>query len=294
MRFSLFLIIGIGLFFSSCQNEAKPDNARVDSSVADTTSVIVDDSNWGLVKRFRFENARPYGIANFKHYLAISDPSENRVVLFDTLDYSILVDLDIDEPGLIKVKKSTLVVPSLATDSVYYFKGYGIRNLSNFEPMVDPSGVDVERVDHWAFVDQGNNRVLFQNAPKGIQHIFGEQSSSEFKLKDPTNVLLLDTLICVVDTGNKRVQVYTESGNFYSSISNNNSWINPTGISNEEDTLYISDPAANRIDLFTVQGEYLETIFTHLSGPTDLNYYESKLFIANNEDSTITVLKEMD
>ena len=179
-------------------------------------------------------------------------------------------------------------------DSIYYFKGYGVHTLSNFAPMVDPSGVDVERVDHWAFVDRGNNRVLFQNAPKGIQHIFGEEGSSEFKLNNPTNVLLLDSLICVVDSGNKRVQVYTENGNFYSSISNSSSWINPTGISNEEDTLYISDPAANRIDLFTVQGEYLETIFTDLSGPTDLNYYESKLFIANNEDSTITVLKEID
>ena len=80
--------------------------------------------------------------------------------------------------------------------------------------MKNPSSVDVERVDHWAFVDKGNNRVLFQNGPKDIQIIFGQQNDSNYKFKDPTNVLMLDSLICIVDTGNKRVQVFTETGNF--------------------------------------------------------------------------------
>ena len=133
MRIFLLSIIVLSIHLTSCRNEASLNSSQTESSNENAIVDKYENSNWALVKRFKFEDdCRPYGIANFKNYLAISDSSNDRIVLFDTLDHSILVDLELEDPGFIKVKKSTLVVPSASKDSIYYFKGEGLIKLKKF------------------------------------------------------------------------------------------------------------------------------------------------------------------
>ncbi|NNE27358.1 MAG: hypothetical protein HKN09_10990 [Saprospiraceae bacterium] len=288
----VLLLVTIILIHAACNNTGS--NSEEKNLDHEATAMPPTNSNWQLVKRFTFEDCTPYGISNFDRNIVVSDTRGNRIVFFDTLDHSIFLDLERARPGFIKIRRSTLLTPSMKMDSIYAFKGKGFMALENFAPMNHPTGVDGYRIDHWAFVDNGNNRVLFQNALKGIQHIFGKAKGSDFRLSDPQNVLIIDDLIYVVDSGNRRIQIFGEDGQFHGSINNGDNWIYPTGISNEVDTLYVSDAEANRIDLFTIQGKYLESITTGIDGPTDLNYYQGKLFVANNNDKTISIFKEVD
>lgn len=236
------------------------------------------------------ENLTPFGIANYKRGVFISDTTQDRVIMIDTFAFSFYDDVSITDPGYINTSINRCYIPSLTLDSVYVYKG-GISHIFvGEEPFDTPTAAVGYRVDSYIIVDQMNNRVVRRVADD--YNYIGQDVPDEYKLNMPSNMQIYGDSVIIVDSGNKRMAIYDNQGHFFSSFGENENYKWPTGITMDETRYFVSDPELNIINSYTLDGEFIETLPQFYDEPNDINFFEGRLYVANRKGTNVTILKE--
>ena len=87
--------------------------------------------------------------------------------------------------------------------------------------------------------------------------------------------------IYVSDTGNKRIQVIDLEGNFEKSIGESIVQL-PTGMTTDQDVLFVLDRSLHKIFLFSIQGNLLYALESELNDPRDLYFIEGELYVSDS------------
>ena len=104
------------------------------------------ESDWVLIKEISIDDFSPVGITNFRQYVCVSDSSRDKVYFVDTTDYSLFLDIDVEQPMYINVKKSRLLIPSFDKDTVFVFRGNELYPIETFGVLDGSIVVDAEAI----------------------------------------------------------------------------------------------------------------------------------------------------
>ena len=117
--------------------------------------------------------------------------------------------------------------------------------------------------------DKANDKVQRTNTSGVLDSEFGTSGSGASELRAPTSVSIDSTsLIYVVDSGNNRIQVFSESGGTYTHVTSigsagtgNGQFLTPLDISiDSSDYLYIADNANGRVQILDSTYTYVDEI----------------------------------
>ncbi len=214
-----------------------------------------NSENWSLYRTIAVENFTPTGITNHDRLLLVSDSSRDEILIFDTLDGSIQQKVSVSTPVYIESKKSRLLIPSFYKDTIYVFRGGPLYKLLSFSELSGPTSADAIDINNYAIVDHQNDRVLYSKDDFKII-IDGQEDNQS--LEKPSNVMLLNDKIYVLDSGNKEVKVFYNSGEFDFSFGENQKFKWPIGMCSDENFIYISDSHKNIICVYNHEGEFIE------------------------------------
>ncbi len=209
-------------------------------------------------------------------------------MIFDTLDGSIQQKVSVSTPVYIESKKSRLLIPSFYKDTIYVFRGGPLYKLLSFSELSGPTSADAIDINNYAIVDHQNDRVLYSKDDFKII-IDGQEDNQS--LEKPSNVMLLNDKIYVLDSGNKEVKVFYNSGEFDFSFGENQKFKWPIGMCSDENFIYISDSHKNIICVYNHEGEFIEKIKNSIHNPSDISTIDGKLFVANKKGNHISILK---
>ena len=138
-----------------------------------------------------------------------------------------------------------------------YVRAYGT------EDQFKPADVAIEG-DRLFVTDLAHNQIHVLDKRSGqILYKFGKTGSGEGELYQPTNlVLTADGHLYVADTGNFRIQKFTQEGRFVRGIGSIGSelgqFARPKGLAiDREGRIYVSDAAFENIQIFDADGKLL-------------------------------------
>ncbi|MBT8189050.1 MAG: hypothetical protein KJO29_01375 [Bacteroidia bacterium] len=246
---------------------------------------------WHVIKKIQLDkNLVPTGISNFNQYVALSDSSSDRIIMIDTLDGSFFQEILVEKPVYINIRKSRLIIPSFSSDTVFLYRGEDLYPLRYNVQLDRPVAADAYSMDYHVLVSQIDHQVILTKSKNDYLRI-GEKGNSQGQFNTPSNVTMIDSIIYVVDSGNKRIQKYDKKGNFVTSFGESEEFIWPSGIAYSDDQIFVSDAKKNEIYIYSLDGNILQTIRNGINGPTDINYFDDKLFVANLKGPQITILK---
>jgi sugar lactone lactonase YvrE len=149
--------------------------------------------------------------------------------------------------------------------------------LLNFDELdqrrrVSPYGLDVDASGRTAITDIENHQVIVLDTYLDVDVAFGNFGSYEGQLSAPQGVSFTPRgEVLVADTGNARLQVFSDTGAFRRVIP-------PTGAPNpmrrprravaaEDGRVFVADPAAGFVFEFTPGGETVRRIVPSAPGP---------------------------
>ena len=269
----VFVILLLIICLQSCANET-------------------DNSSWSIYTYYDLpKNFTPVGIANFRNYLIVSDSSKNRVVMIDWVRNKIEYDLEVKKPVYVNVRNSRMLIPSFTDDSIYVFRGSYLYSMHSFDPLNQPTGIEAFAKENYFMVDQGNHRVLYKYGHE-FDLVVGGKGKAEGQFNYPSNILFWGIHFYVVDSGNKRVQVFSELGDFLFSFGEKEELIWPTGITHNDDNIFISDMPSRRILVYDKKGNLVETIRKEKFQPSDISFFEKRLYIADQRKNRVMVLHQ--
>jgi len=246
------------------------------------------DSEWQLKRKIEIENFSPVGISAFLQFVGISDSSRNLIYLIDTTDLSIFREIKVENPVYMNIRKRKMLIPSYSMDTVYIYRGEEkLIYLESFGILDGPVAADAESIWYYAHVSHNDHLVHYKEG--GYEHILGGKGSDSGQLLNPSNVMIIDSSVYVVDSGNKRIQVYDKNGEFDFSFGEELGLNWPTGIAASETNVFISDAPLNEIFVFDKQGKYQYSINHGIDGPSDLEYHLGTLYVANLQGPQISV-----
>lgn len=227
-----------------------------------------ESARWSIIDKTNIEDFTPTGISVFREYVVVSDSATDRILFLDSIDNSVFLDLDIKSPMYINIRKSRLIIPSFLQDTVFIFRGERLFPLESFGILDGPTGAEAESVWHYAQVSRNDHRVHYRN--HDLEHLLGGKGTEPGKLMYPSNIMFIDSMIWVVDSGNGRIQTFDTLGQFNYTFGEELLLKWPTGITAGDSTVFISDPKLNEIFAFDFKGKYLYSITEGLNQPTDL------------------------
>lgn len=220
------VIVGGGIYFYSGRyNSANKIGAPAKNNYPRLVYEINKGSQWGQLNG-------PMQVLAYKGRLFISDTGNSRVLVFN-LKGKFLFEL---EQQVIKEKRKLHFPYGLAAD--------GKGNIYVADP-------EVGKV------------LIFNYLGKYISDFHQEQKY----LVKPAGIFIKSNRIYVSDIGLHKVLVFDNSGKLQFSIgsgkigSSNNDLYYPNGVTvNADGQIYISDSMNNRVQIFSKEGKYLETI----------------------------------
>lgn len=282
-KYSILLCYIATILFYSCQNNTA-------LTVTVDTKKGLEYNNWIIDKSYHIDGIDGTGICALNEFIFLSDTSQNIVISYDTLQNSLDTIAHELKVCYMNQKKSKVIMPVYDRDSVFVYRGD--PNYYKFSLPItlnNPTSFDGLSIHDFALVDQSNDRFIINNKKEYIT--IGEKGDEDGQFDTPTSVCLHSNKYYVIDSGNKRIQIFDKLGNFISSFGENDDLLSPTGITSDRINLYISDTDKNQILIYNGNGELQDSIEQLVYYPSDVYSYKDKLYVSNKKEQTITVLK---
>jgi tripartite motif-containing protein 71 len=149
--------------------------------------------------------------------------------------------------------------------------------LLNFDELdqrrrVSPHGLDVDASGRTAITDIENHQVIVLDTYLEVDVAFGNFGSYEGQLSAPQGIAFTPRgELLVADTGNARLQIFSDTGAFRRSIPSpggNNPLRRPRrAVAAEDGRVFVADPAAGRVFEFAPDGSLVRGIVPSRPGP---------------------------
>jgi sugar lactone lactonase YvrE len=149
--------------------------------------------------------------------------------------------------------------------------------LLNFDELdqrrrVSPFGLDVDASGRTAITDVENHQVIVLDTYLDVDVAFGNFGSFEGQLATPQGIAFTPRgELLVADTGNARLQVFSDAGVFRRVIptpGGTNPLRRPRrGVASEDGRVFVADPAAGRVFEFSPDGVLVRGIVPSAPGP---------------------------
>ncbi len=126
-----------------------------------------------------------------------------------------------------------------------------------------PSAFDVDLEGRFVITDSREHQVLVLDSFLAINETIGGPGKHQGRFDDPQGVVFLnDGSVVVSDRANRRLQRFARNGAFDMSVGSydevNNPLLTPQGIDCDEyDNLFVADPAAGAVHVFSAELNYL-------------------------------------
>ena len=179
--------------------------------------------------------------------------------------------------------------------------------LLSFEELVErrrvsPYGLDVDASGRTAITDVENHQVIVLDTYLEVDVAFGNFGSFDGQLDTPQGVSFTPRgELLVADTGNARLQVFSDTGAFRRAIPSFGA-ASPMrrprrAVAAEDGRVFVADPAAGRVFEFSPEGGFVRAILTDITGPfkpTDLALgRDGILFVTDSSSQTLYAIKVM-
>jgi DNA-binding beta-propeller fold protein YncE len=179
--------------------------------------------------------------------------------------------------------------------------------LLNFEDLaarrrVSPCAIDVNESGRVAISDVENHQIIVLDTYLNVDVAFGNYGSFDGQLDSPQGVSFTPGgELLVADTGNARLQVFSDAGAFRRVIP-------PAGADNplrrprraaalEDGRVFVADPMARRVFEFAPDGRFARALVpaaTAAFEPTDVAPgRDGTLYVTDSESQTLYVIKVM-
>ena len=213
---------------------------------------------------------RPYGIAEARGILYVTDPGSRVIHIFDMknkADSTIRSarDEDFVSPiGIAVDKQGDIFVTDSILRKVFVFDGKGrfLREIGHPNMFVRPSGIAVS--DNKVYVvDTHAHRVMVFDREGHHLFNFGQDGVLKGQFHYPTHIWIdRSNRLYITDSLNFRVQIFDESGKFISSFGKHGDgsgdFASPKGIAADSDGhVYVADAEFDNIQIFDTTGRLL-------------------------------------
>jgi len=288
------VLLLLSFIYLGCKNDT--DVAQVDKKTFQQPSFeksFTSDGKWQLDLIFEKPNFTSIGISRWKEYSIISDSASDIIYTIDTRARTLFDSTLVESPVYINQTQNRCLIPSYNNDSIYIFRGRANNQLEVFEELDGPTAVFAFRIDHYAILDQKNNRLLYKNGP--TEKIVGSKGHGKGELDMPTNFELVEgTKAYVLDAGNKRVQVFNlKTGEALFDFGQEQNFQHISGITSDVNRIFVSDAEKGVIYIYDKEGNYLDQITELINNPSDIEMNAGYLYIANQNGPEIIILKEV-
>lgn len=179
--------------------------------------------------------------------------------------------------------------------------------LLNFESLndrrrVSPHGLDVDASGRTAITDVENHQVIVLDSYMKVEVAFGNFGTYAGQLNTPEGVAFTPRgELLVADTGNARLEIFTDTGAFRRIIPPNGT-PNPLrrprrGVMAEDGRVFVADPTAGRIFEFSSGGGLTRAIIPEMMGPfkpTDVALSrDGILYVTDSASQSLYAIKVM-
>ena len=231
----------------------------------------------------------PWGVAISKNgHIAVSEYVGHRISIFNASGNKIMSfgkqGLDpgeLDEPqGVTFDGDGNILVADTGNHRIQKFSPQGKhlttrgKKGTNALEFSSPSGVGVHPLNNRIYITESYDNHRVQVLDSQFNHItmFSSEGLDSEKFKQPRGIAFDMTGHCyIADSGNGRVQVFTEDGQYLRQFGKKGEGKGEIGscssIAIDSDIVYIADEANHRISLFTCDGNFLTSFGTRGSGP---------------------------
>lgn len=194
----------------------------------------------------------------------------------------------------------TLVYTCSRTSALYTLAPGSDRPLQLAVPgLGQPAGIFITDDSTIYIADAKKHQVLYlKPGQRGALH-FGSFGHDGPHLCKPSDVCVADGMIAVADTGNSRVQLYSESGELIRSVgqwgSEEDSLVRPVGVAIHNGELFVCDEAMHRISVFDLDGTFKRTFASlgeqdgQLLRPTRIAFHNDQLFVTDSRNHRVQV-----
>ena len=170
-------------------------------------------------------------------------------------------------------------MPDLNDDSIYVYRGVPqLFNLKVAMSMERPICFSGKRIDDYVVLDQAKNAIVLNR--QGNFSTVENKSTTQGQLKNPSMIIYTEGRIYVSDTGNKRINIYDELGNYEFSFGQK-ILERPTSISFNGDRLFVCDTVKKEILIFNRKGEYQYSFNSRLENPTAVFSEENTVIVSD-------------
>ncbi len=152
-------------------------------------------------------------------------------------------------------------------------------------------------------VDKRANRIYLHNEDESYDSTYINYGRFSGEINGPSDIFVgPDGLLYLADTGNDRIQVLYSNFSFVRNIGKGRGGVQlnkPEGVFVSEKFVFVADTGNNRIVVFDILGNPLETLEPledeeeeedrSFDYPKDVFYFEDKVYIADTENSRIEV-----
>lgn len=264
-----FFVVLLIAFCISCKSDPGTKE-NVPSSTAEivkadnspeirTQGEVVHKDSWRLRGEQKIEGLKPYGVVRFKTWYLISDLEKRMVYKMDTaqtlLKDTIAKDVEVKS---LNYRVGRLLMPIYDKDSVFVFRGGAELFKFNFPfELNEPTTFDGYTISHFGVCDSGNDRVVLSK-DGNIKYLGSKDDQTVFN--NPTGIRFFGNKLYVLDSGNKRIVVYSGVGEYIGSFGNEAGMLEPLSIYDDENHLYVLDGGTKSIFVFSENGKVLYTI----------------------------------
>ena len=150
-----------------------------------------------------------------------------------------------------------------------------------------PWGIAVVPNGHTFIADHTSHQIhVFDEQRKHIRS-FGQQGSGNGQLDDPTGIAVdPDGLAYVCNCRNNCIEIFRMDGTFVKQFGVGH-LSNPSGVTVNNNQVYVADSGNNRISIFTLEGHLTRTIGSQGSGPGQFDW-PTAVSISSDGDMYVT------
>ena len=256
--------------------------------------------------------AKPFDVAVHQGRIFMSDTANREVFLLDKSQnhFARLSDSaqrKFSKPmGLATDATGNVYVVDITQKALFQFNRNGrfVRFIELGDAVARPSGVEVTPDGQTAYIvnvggvdSNQHNITVLDLATEKVTKTFSTRGSGDGELNLPKDISLgADGLLYVVDSGNFRVSVFNQEGEFIQNFgkigTQYGSFSRPKGIANDPDgNVYIVDAGFGNFQIFNPQGELLLFVGTR-SSRGDRGEYMLPAGIDIDEDGRIYIVDQ--
>lgn len=164
---------------------------------------------------------------------------------------------------------------------------------------VTPAGLDVDESGRILIADMENHQVLLLDLYLSVELAFGSYGTHPGKFDSPRGVAFArNGNILVVDSGNRRIQVFDNGGTYLKTIPSeeSNPMVNPRRADIDKfGNVYVADPEAGRVFVFDEDGALIRSIVPDGVAdfrPTDIDVDRAGLiYVTDEANSSLFVFR---